>query len=354
MFFALQVQAAFQLRYNITRQLEESWCFGPGAPRAAEGESHPFGQLLFAAQEHNGTAEAQANATARMSYNDDAYRKTLKSRITVSCAHGKSLEDGIDFDEAPLPASEDGVKLKEGVVETKLRGVDAGWQLTYLAREASRLGMAWECRVCHLSGMSANVTYAAFFVHDLTPAPGGASEATVDGIPPGRWIDFNVFNIYSDNTETSRSADADVAQADAITSTDTGSLGQGLSSSSSPMHVTLDARSGAGVQLYAAAAGSKLPPMVGKTQQQLAVPGGTVTVAPGAFISVYNNGTVPARLRIVATVSGASVSSLRSTTHCGVVALAVSVLLHTSHKTFSHYVMCMLLVVLVGPVIAHL
>ena len=218
-FFALQVQAAFQLRFNVTRQLKESWCFGPGAPRAAEGERHPFGQLLFAALQHNGTAEAQANATARVSYDDDA----LNTRFTVSCAHGESLQDGIDFDEKPLPASEDGVKLKEGVVETKLRGVDAGWQLTHPGREASQLGAAWECRVCHLDGMSVNATYAAFFIHDLTPAPGGASEATVDSIPPGRWIDFNISNSYGENMDN-------LGQ------------GQGQSSSSSPMHVTLDAR----------------------------------------------------------------------------------------------------------------
>ena len=117
MFFAVFVAlAAFQLRYNVTRQLEESWCFGPGAPRAADGEGHPFGQLLFAALEHNGTAEVQANATPRVSlYDDDAYLGTLKSRITVSCAHGKSMEDGIDFDETPLPASEDGVQLKDAL-----------------------------------------------------------------------------------------------------------------------------------------------------------------------------------------------------------------------------------------------
>ena len=99
---------------------------------------------------------------------------------------------------------------------------------------------------------------------------------------------------------------------------------------SSSVQVALDARSGAGVQLHAAAVGSELPPMLGKAEQQLAVPGGAVTVAPGALISVYNNGTVPAKLRIVATA--ASGASLATISH-GVVALAVSVVLHTSHTT---------------------
>ena len=349
--------ALYQLRSIVTRQVDEGFCFGPTWRRAppddeagaAGRRAFSFSRVIFAAAQHNGSAELLARATAPSGANT--------ARLSIRCTTGTSLTP---------PSAAEASFDNRGVLDAKAGNVDrpqGGRLITEVGYEWSdsdsgfvvRPGAVegdWQCRVCNVGVLGANVTYTVHYVHDYVahaaaaarqPAPGredgspdgeggglqngGHSPGNiwVDGMPPGRWLDLQL--------PTDSSAD--------------GSLGrEGGGRAWTHARVALDNRSGAGVELHAYSAAAwnirdLVPPSaVGRRtdnrsdeRRLVARVGETLELLPGALFSVYNGGAETARLRVLTwtvPVSAAARAAAAGSAQLLALTAALGVLLHSS------------------------
>jgi hypothetical protein len=331
--------ALYQLRSTVTRQIDQGFCFGPTWRRTVTPDggvvgvggggrrAFSFTRVLFAAVQHNGTAE-QSAVRAEPAGSEPA-------RVVARCTTGTSL--------SPVPSMAHPTFTALGALDTRAGSVDrpqAGCLVTEVGREwsvaASRMVVRasavqegdWQCRVCNVGGLSSNVTYDTHYVHDYAshaaaaarqPGPGGtpaeaeggglqngghgAGSVWLDALPPGRWLDLQL-------------------PGDASAAGPLGVAGSGRPSAWIAARVALDNRSGAGVELHAyrAAAGAGqiaelVPPGAPRAGASRAAGhvvarrGETLELPPGSLFSVYNGGTEAARLRVLTwtvPVSGAA------------------------------------------------